>query len=41
MKTNITMKGKEVLNFRRKTDKYSESSIDLASHTQIIRKQNN
>jgi hypothetical protein len=37
MKTNITMKGQEVLNIRRV--KYSESSIKLAAHTQILKQQ--
>jgi hypothetical protein len=41
MKTNITMKGGEVLSLMRKTDKYSESTIELAAHTQILKQQNN
>jgi protein involved in sex pheromone biosynthesis len=37
MKTSITMKGQEVLNFIRRKDKYSEISIELASYTQILK----
>jgi hypothetical protein len=37
-KTNITMKGWKVLNLLR-TDKYSESSTELAAHTQILKQQ--
>jgi hypothetical protein len=33
------MKGQEVLNFRGKTDKYLESSIELAAHNQILKQQ--
>jgi hypothetical protein len=36
---NITMKGWEVLNLMRRTDKCSESSIELAAHTQILKQQ--
>jgi hypothetical protein len=36
MKVNITTKGWEILNLMRKTDKYSEGSIELAAHTQIL-----
>jgi hypothetical protein len=39
MKTNETMKGLEVLKLRRRTDKYSESSIDLTAQTQILKQQ--
>jgi hypothetical protein len=39
MKTKITMKGWEVLNFMRRTDKNLESSIELASHTHILEQQ--
>jgi hypothetical protein len=41
MKTNITTKGREVLNIIRRTDKYSESSIELAAHIQIFKNKNN
>jgi hypothetical protein len=37
-KTNITMKGWEELKLIRRTDKYSESSIELAAYTQILKK---
>jgi hypothetical protein len=33
------MKGQEVLNLMRKTDKYSESSIESSAHTQILKQQ--
>jgi hypothetical protein len=33
------MKGQEVLNLKRRTDKYSETSIELAAHTQILKQQ--
>jgi hypothetical protein len=33
MKTNIITKGWEVLNLMKRTDKYSESSIELAEHS--------
>jgi hypothetical protein len=33
------MKGQEVLNFMRGTDKHSESSIELAAHTQFLKQQ--
>jgi hypothetical protein len=39
MKTNITMKGQEVLNLMRRTDKCSENSIELTAHTQILKQQ--
>jgi hypothetical protein len=39
MKTNITTKEWERLNLKRRTDKLSESSIKLAAHTQILKKQ--
>jgi hypothetical protein len=38
MKTNIT-KGKEVLNFMRRTDKHSECSTELVAHMQILKQQ--
>jgi hypothetical protein len=38
MKTNITTKGQEVLNFMR-TDKHSESSTESDAHTQILKQQ--
>jgi hypothetical protein len=38
MKMNKTMKGQEALNCRRK-DKQSESSNELAAHTQILKQQ--
>jgi hypothetical protein len=31
------MKGWEVLNLRRRKDKYSESSIEWSAHTQILK----
>jgi hypothetical protein len=39
MKTDITMKGWEELNLIRRTEKYSENSIELATHTQIFKQQ--
>jgi hypothetical protein len=33
---NKTTKGQEVSNLRRRTDKYSESNIEAAVHTQIL-----
>jgi hypothetical protein len=39
MKTNITMKEWKILNLKRRTDTYSESSIELAAHTQILKQQ--
>jgi hypothetical protein len=39
MKANKTMKGGEISNHRRRKDKESESSIDSAAHTQIIKQQ--
>jgi hypothetical protein len=33
------MKRWEILNLKRRTDKYSESNIELAAHTQILKKQ--
>jgi hypothetical protein len=38
-KNRQTMKGWEGLTFRRKTDKHSESSIQLAAHMQILKQQ--
>jgi hypothetical protein len=40
MKTNIIMKGQEVLNLMRRTDKHSESSIESVVHTQILKQLN-
>jgi hypothetical protein len=37
MKTNMTMKGQEVLKLMIRTDKYSEGSIESAAHTQILK----
>jgi hypothetical protein len=39
MKTNKIMKGWKVLNLRRRTDNYSECSIESAAHTQILKQQ--
>jgi hypothetical protein len=39
MKTNIITKGQEILNLKRRTHKYSEKSINSASHTQILKQQ--
>jgi hypothetical protein len=39
MKTNITTKGWEVQNLMRRIGNGSDSSIDLASHTQILKQQ--
>jgi hypothetical protein len=39
MKTNKTMRRWEVSNHRRRKHKESESSIDLAAHTQILKQQ--
>jgi hypothetical protein len=39
MKTNITTKGLEAFNLMRRIDKYSESSIELDAHTQILKQQ--
>jgi hypothetical protein len=39
VKTNITMKGQEVLSLIRRTNKYSESSTELVAHTQILKQQ--
>jgi hypothetical protein len=36
VKANVTMKGWKVLNLMRRTDKHSESSIELATPTQIL-----
>jgi hypothetical protein len=36
-KTNITMKGQEVLNLTRKADKYLGRSTELAAHTQFLK----
>jgi hypothetical protein len=33
------MKGQEVLNLKRRIDKYSESSIESAAHTPILKQQ--
>jgi hypothetical protein len=37
MKAKKTMGGQEVLNCRRRKDKQSESSTDLAEHTEILK----
>jgi hypothetical protein len=37
MKINITMKGQEVLNLMRRAVKHSESSIEQAAYTQILK----
>jgi hypothetical protein len=37
MKANKTTIGQEVLNHRRRKDKYPESSIDFAAHTQVLK----
>jgi hypothetical protein len=39
MKTNITTKGREVLNLMRRADKHSDGSIELTAYTQILKKQ--
>jgi hypothetical protein len=39
MKTNITMKGQKVLNLIRRKDKHSESSIESAAYTQVLKQQ--
>jgi hypothetical protein len=39
MKTNITMKGQELLNLKKRTDKHSESSTELAVNIQILKQQ--
>jgi hypothetical protein len=39
MKANKTMRGWEVSNHKRRKDKESESSTDLAAHTQILKQQ--
>jgi hypothetical protein len=38
-KAKKTMRGWEVSNHRRRKDKESESSIDLAAHNQILKQQ--
>jgi hypothetical protein len=38
-KTNITMKCWEILNLKRRIDKYSERCINVAAHTQIFKQQ--
>jgi hypothetical protein len=35
------MEVQEVLNLMRRTGKYSEKSIELAAHNQILKQQNN
>jgi cytochrome b subunit of formate dehydrogenase len=40
MKANKTTKGWEVSNHRRRRNKQSESSIDLAAHNQILNNKN-
>jgi hypothetical protein len=40
MKTNKIMKGWEVLNLKRRIDKYSEYSTELAAHIQILKQLN-
>jgi hypothetical protein len=39
MKTKITRERQEVLNLIRRTDKHSETSIELAAHTEILKQQ--
>jgi hypothetical protein len=39
MKANKTMKGKEASNHRRRKDKESESNINSATHTKILKQQ--
>jgi hypothetical protein len=39
MKANKTMRRREVSNHRRRKDKESESSIDSATHNQILKQQ--
>jgi hypothetical protein len=39
MKMNIITKGQEILNLKRRTDKYSEKSLDSVSHTQLLKQQ--
>jgi hypothetical protein len=39
MKINVITKGQEILNLKRRTGKYSENSIELATHTQILKQQ--
>jgi hypothetical protein len=39
MKANKTMRGWDISNHRRRKDKQSEHSIDLAAHNQILKQQ--
>jgi hypothetical protein len=39
MKANKTMIGWELSNYRRRKGKESESRIDLAAHTQVLKQQ--
>jgi hypothetical protein len=41
MKANKTMRGQAVSNHRRRKDKESESSIDLAAHIKPLNNKNN
>jgi hypothetical protein len=41
MKANKTMRGQAVSNHRRRKDKESESSIDLAAHIKSLNNKNN
>jgi hypothetical protein len=40
VKANKTMRGQPVTNHRRRKNKESENSIDLAAHSQILNKNN-
>jgi hypothetical protein len=39
MKTNKTMKGQEIPNYRRRKDKEVESNIDSAAYNQTLKQQ--
>jgi hypothetical protein len=41
MKTNLTIKRWKILNLKRRTDKHSESSTELAAHTEFLNNKNN
>jgi hypothetical protein len=41
MKMNIITKGQEILNLKRRTDKYSEKSLDSVSTLNSLNNKNN
>jgi hypothetical protein len=36
MKTNIYTKGQQIVNLKKRTKKFSQSSTEMAAHTEIL-----